>query len=195
MFFSVPLSGKAAAVTGATQGIGKSTTLRLAKEGADIILLDVKQDILAETAKEVEALGRKAVALTANISNRDKFAESLREDAKTLGDLNIMVNNTEICQVKPVLDIESAEIEKIFNINVQGLLWGIQAAAKIFKEKGTKGKTINACPIAGQGTGVLRYYGQLLLPRYRRHGHVGHDRQAPGRNHRRRRGCDLQKIC
>ncbi|MBS1076998.1 acetoin reductase [Gluconobacter kondonii] len=153
------LSGKVAAVTGAAQGIGKAIALRLAKDGADVILLDVKQDILVQTAKEVEALGRRAVALTADISNRDQFATTLREAADTLGGLDIMVNNAGICQVKPVLEIEPAEIEKIFSINVQGVLWGIQAAAKIFQEKGTKGKIINACSIAGhEGYPLLGAY-------------------------------------
>ena len=153
------LSGKVAAVTGAAQGIGKAIALRLAKDGADVILLDVKQDILVQTAKEVEALGRRAVALTADISNRDQFATTLREAAETLGGLDIMVNNAGICQVKPVLEIEPAEIEKIFSINVQGVLWGIQAAAKIFQEKGTKGKIINACSIAGhEGYPLLGAY-------------------------------------
>ncbi|MBF0889871.1 acetoin reductase [Gluconobacter sp. LMG 1744] len=153
------LSGKVAAVTGAAQGIGKAIALRLAKDGADVILLDVKQDILAQTAKEVEALGRRAVALTADISNRDRFATTLREAADTLGGLDIMVNNAGICQVKPVLEIEPTEIEKIFSINVQGVLWGIQAAAKIFQEKGTKGKIINACSIAGhEGYPLLGAY-------------------------------------
>ncbi|MBS1055219.1 acetoin reductase [Gluconobacter kondonii] len=155
----MPLSGKVAAVTGAAQGIGKAIALRLAKDGADVILLDVKQDILVQTAKEVEALGRRAVALTADISNRDQFATTLREAADTLGGLDIMVNNAGICQVKPVLEIEPAEIEKIFSINVQGVLWGIQAAAKIFQEKGTKGKIINACSIAGhEGYPLLGAY-------------------------------------
>ena len=153
------LSGKVAAVTGAAQGIGKAIALRLTKDGADVILLDVKQDILVQTAKEVEALGRRAVALTADISNRDQFATTLREAADTLGGLDIMVNNAGICQVKPVLEIEPVEIEKIFSINVQGVLWGIQAAAKIFQEKGTKGKIINACSIAGhEGYPLLGAY-------------------------------------
>lgn len=153
------LSGKIAAVTGAAQGIGKAIALRLAKDGADVILLDVKQDTLAETAKEVEALGRRAVALTADISNRDQFRSTLADAAKQFGGLDIMVNNAGICQVKPVLDIEPAEIEKIFSINVQGVLWGMQAAAGIFKEKGTKGKIINACSIAGhEGYPLLGAY-------------------------------------
>ncbi|GEM17659.1 acetoin reductase [Gluconobacter oxydans] len=153
------LSGKIAAVTGAAQGIGKAIALRLAKDGADVILLDVKQDTLAETAKEVEALGRRAVALTADISNRDQFRSTLADAAKTLGGLDIMVNNAGICQVKPILDIEPAEIEKIFSINVQGVLWGMQAAATLFKEKGTKGKIINACSIAGhEGYPLLGAY-------------------------------------
>ncbi|WP_040507415.1 acetoin reductase [Gluconobacter morbifer] len=143
------LSGKVAAVTGAAQGIGKAIALRLAKDGADIILLDVKHDILLQTGKEIEALGRKTISLTADISNRDQFHATLAEGAKALGGLDIMVNNAGICQVRQVIDIQPDEFEKIFRINVDGTLWGIQGAAKLFKDKGTKGKIINACSIAG----------------------------------------------
>jgi len=152
-------SGREAAVTGAAQGIGKAIALRLAREGADIILLDVKQETVQQAAKEVEALGRRAIALTADISNRDEFQKTLKEASSQLGGLDIMVNNAGICQVKPILDVTQEEVEKIYRINVQGVIWGIQAAANIFKETGKKGKIINACSIAGhEGFPLLGIY-------------------------------------
>ncbi|GAD11518.1 acetoin(diacetyl) reductase [Gluconobacter frateurii NBRC 103465] len=157
--FCMSLSGKIAAVTGAAQGIGKAIALRLAREGADIILLDVKQETVEQAAKEVEALGRRAIALTADISNRDAFQATLKDAADQLGGLDIMVNNAGICQVKPILDVTPEEVEKIYRINVQGVIWGIQASAKIFQASGKKGKIINACSIAGhEGFPLLGIY-------------------------------------
>ena len=66
------LNGKVILVTGAAQGIGRGIALRLAKEGADIALVDLKADKLSDVAKEIEALGRKVHDLVADISNRDE---------------------------------------------------------------------------------------------------------------------------
>ncbi|MDM3774701.1 SDR family NAD(P)-dependent oxidoreductase [Proteus mirabilis] len=65
------LNGKVILVTGAAQGIGRGIALRLAKEGADIALVDLKADKLSDVAKEIEALGRKVTTFAADISNRD----------------------------------------------------------------------------------------------------------------------------
>lgn len=62
---------------------------------------------------------------------------------------DIIVNNAGIAQVQPLSDVTPQEVDRIMRINVQGTLWGIQAAAKKFEERKQKGKIINACSIAG----------------------------------------------
>lgn len=153
------ITGKVALVTGSGQGIGRGIALRLAKEGADIALVDLKDDRIAEVAEEVKALGRKATTFKADVSDKEQVFAAVEHASHTLGGLDIMVNNAGICQVNALADVTPEEVDQIFKINVQGTLWGIQAAAAKFKELGCKGKIINASSIAGHnGFAMLGVY-------------------------------------
>lgn len=153
------LTGKVILVTGAAQGIGRGIALRLAKEGADIALVDLKEKGLAKVKKEVEALGRKAATFTADISQRDQVFSVVDKAEKALGGFDVMVNNAGIAQVKAIEDVLPEDMDRIFRINVDGTMWGIQAAAAKFKARGQKGKIINASSIAGHdGFALLGVY-------------------------------------
>ncbi|UXN02701.1 acetoin reductase [Bartonella sp. HY406] len=140
---------KVAFVTGAGQGIGRAIALRLAKDGFNLALVDLKADKIAEVAKEVEALGKKAIAITVDVSNRDNIYAAIDKAESELGGFDVIVNNAGIAQVTPIADITEQEVERILRINVEGVLWGIQAAAKKFISRKQKGKIINASSIAG----------------------------------------------
>ncbi|WP_115718015.1 acetoin reductase [Gallaecimonas mangrovi] len=153
------LNSKVILVTGAAQGIGRGIALRLAQEGADLALVDLKLDKLENVKKEVEALGRRATAFAADVSNRSNIYEAIDHAEKTLGGFDVMVNNAGIAEVNPLADVEPEEVEKIFRINVNGVLWGIQAAAKKFQARKQKGKIISASSIAGHdGFAMLGIY-------------------------------------
>ncbi|RAT13927.1 MULTISPECIES: acetoin reductase [Lonsdalea] len=153
------LSGKVALVTGAGQGIGRGIALRLAKDGADIALVDVKDDKIKSVAEEIRALGRKAVIYKADISVREEVFAAVDFAEKELNGFDIIVNNAGISQTKNLLSVTKEDVEKIFQINVQGTLWGIQAAATKFKALKQKGKIINASSIAGhEGFALLGVY-------------------------------------
>ncbi len=153
------ITGKVALVTGAAQGIGKAIALRLAKDGADIMLVDLHQEKLDSAAAEVRALGRRAFTCIADVARLEQVTAAVAFAEKELGGLDIMVNNAGIAQVAPLLDVTPEEVDRIMRINVQGTLWGIQAAAKSFKKRGQKGKIINACSIAGHdGFALLGVY-------------------------------------
>ncbi len=153
------LTGKVVLVTGAAQGIGRGIALRLAKEGADIALVDLKEEGLAKVKKEVEALGRKAAVFTADISQRDQVFAVVDKAEQALGGFDVIVNNAGIAQVKAIEDVLPEDMDRIFRINVDGTMWGIQAAAAKFKARGQKGKIINASSIAGHdGFALLGVY-------------------------------------
>ncbi|HCE8948841.1 TPA: acetoin reductase [Morganella morganii] len=153
------LTGKVVLVTGAAQGIGRGIALRLAKEGADIALVDLKEEGLAKVKKEVEALGRKAATFTADISQRDQVFAVVDKAEQALGGFDVIVNNAGIAQVKAIEDVLPEDMDRIFRINVDGTMWGIQAAAAKFKARGQKGKIINASSIAGHdGFALLGVY-------------------------------------
>jgi len=143
------LKGKVALVTGAAQGIGRGIALRLAKDGADIAVVDIDLEKMADVAAEIEKLGRKATTFNADIGNRAEVYAAVDHAEKTLGGFDIMVNNAGIAQVDPIADVTPKDVDLILKINIQGVLWGIQAAAAKFKALGQSGKIINASSIAG----------------------------------------------
>ena len=86
-------TAKVALVTGAAQGIGRGIALRLAKDGFDIALVDLKADKLETVKKEVEALGRKASTFSADVSKRDDVYAAIDHAEKELGGFDVIVNN------------------------------------------------------------------------------------------------------
>ncbi|AHI25064.1 diacetyl reductase [Komagataeibacter xylinus] len=153
------LVGKVAVVTGAAQGIGRGIALRLARDGANLALVDINQDRLAAVRAEILALDRRVITLAADISVREQVFSMIDQTVEQLGGIDIMVNNAGVAQVRPLLDVSVEDMGRIFQINVNGTLWGIQAAAQAFRKLARKGKVINACSIAGhEGYAYLGVY-------------------------------------
>ena len=143
------INGKVVLVTGAARGIGRGIALRLAKDGADIALVDMRKDKLEDVAKEVRELGRKASVFVADITDRAQVFAAVDHAEKELNGFDVMINNAGIAQVRALEEVTPEEMEQIFKVNVNGVLWGIQAAAAKFRARKQKGKIINASSIAG----------------------------------------------
>lgn len=153
------IEGKVALVTGGGQGIGRAIALRLAKEGANIAIVDLNEKKMISVADEVSGMGRKATVFRADISKREEVFNAVNHAEQKLGGFDIMVNNAGIAQVQPLMDVTPEEIDKIFKINIEGVLWGIQVAAKKFMDRKQKGKIISASSIAGhEGFPMLGVY-------------------------------------
>ena len=154
-----PLTGKVALVTGGGRGIGRGIALRLARDGADIALVDVRPDGINAVADEITEIGSKATTFIADVGDRDQVFAAVDHAASALGGFDIMVNNAGIALVAPLVDSTPEQVAKIWAINVNGVLWGIQAAVAKFKELGRPGKIINASSIAGHdGFAMLGVY-------------------------------------
>jgi meso-butanediol dehydrogenase/(S,S)-butanediol dehydrogenase/diacetyl reductase len=153
------IKGKVALVTGAGQGIGRAIALRLANDGADIAIVDVKQNKMNAVAEEVRKIGRKATTFQADVTKREDVYAAVDHAEKELGGFDIIVNNAGISQTQPLADVTPEEVDRILKVNVEGVLWGIQAASKKFKARKQKGKIINASSIAGHdGFAMLGIY-------------------------------------
>ena len=152
---------KVALVTGAAQGIGRGIAVQLAKDGFDIGVADLAQQesVAAETIAEIEKLGRKAVFVGVDVSKKADIDAAVDKVASELGGFDVIVNNAGIAQVKPMEEITEEELNQIFAINVNGVVFGIQAAVRKFDELGVKGKIISAASIAAvKGFPILGAY-------------------------------------
>ena len=132
------IAGKVAVITGAGQGIGRAIALRLADDGADIAVVDVNETKMKAVTEEVKAKGRRATFFKADVTKRDDVIAAINHAEKELGGFDVMINNAGIAQVQPLVDVTPDEVDKILKVNVEGVLWGIQAAAKKFKERKQK---------------------------------------------------------
>ncbi|TJY69601.1 acetoin reductase [Arthrobacter sp. CAU 1506] len=152
---------KVALVTGAGQGIGRAIALRLANDGFNVAIADIEpQRSKGESVvAEIEALGRKSVFVAADVSKKDQVVAAVETAADALGGFDVIVNNAGIAQIKPVLEITEEELNQIFSVNANSVVWGIQAAAAKFEELGHGGKIVSAASIAAiQGFPILSAY-------------------------------------
>lgn len=152
---------KVALVTGGAQGIGEGISLKLASDGFDIAIADLafQQEKAEGVIRKLEELGRKAIFIPTDVSVRDDIFKAVSQTAEQLGGFDVIVNNAGIAQVKPLLDVQEADLEKIFRINVYSVIWGIQAAAAKFEELNNKGHIISAASIAAvKGFPILGVY-------------------------------------
>ncbi|WP_151635062.1 SDR family NAD(P)-dependent oxidoreductase [Noviherbaspirillum aerium] len=138
------LEGKVALVTGAAQGIGKAIALRLAREGADIVVHALPGDPLADqTLEEVTAMGRRGCISYGDISKVDDDYRAIEEGVSQLGHIDLLVNNAGI-EIKAGLEETTEEAyQRVLNVNLKGAFFTIQAFVKYLRAAGRTGKIVN----------------------------------------------------
>jgi acetoin reductase-like protein len=152
------LKGQVAVVTGGGQGIGRGIALKLAQEGACVVLGDINLSTARNVAAEVEKIGQKSLAVRVDVTQPDQVDDLIAQTIKTFGQLNIMCNNAGVGSVQPFLEITEDEWNRVFAVNVNGVLFGIQSAAREMA-KGQGGCIINTSSVAGrQGRPMLAAY-------------------------------------
>ena len=142
------LEGKKALVTGAAQGIGKTIALLFAGEGADVAISDINLDAAKETAKEVEALGRKSVAIAGNVADSARCDEMVAKTVEGLGGLDILVNNAGITRDTLILRMKEEDWDAVISVNLKGTFNCTKAAVK-HMSKQRSGKIVNIASIVG----------------------------------------------
>ncbi len=143
---SQKLAGKVAVVTGASKGIGAAISKRLAAEGAVVVVNYSSSRSGAENVvAEITGAGGQAIAVQADMSQRDGIERLFAEAKKAFGRLDILVNNAGIYEFSPLADVTDDHFHKQFNLNVFGLLIASQCAAKLFDSSG--GSIINVSSI------------------------------------------------
>lgn len=119
---------KVAFVTGAGQGIGKAIALRLAKDGFAVAVADYNAATAKDVAEEINRSGGEALAVTVDVSDREQVFAAVEKTRQALGDFNVIVNNAGVAPSTPIEEITEEIVDKVYNINVKGVIWGMQAA-------------------------------------------------------------------
>ena len=140
---------KVAMVTGGGQGIGEAICKRLAKDGFAISVADLNEENATKVAKSINKNGGNAIAVKVDVADRESVFAAVKETSTKLGGFDVIVNNAGVGPITPIETITPEQFDSVYRINVAGVLWGIQAAQKMFKELGHGGKIINATSQAG----------------------------------------------
>jgi NAD(P)-dependent dehydrogenase (short-subunit alcohol dehydrogenase family) len=140
------IAGKVALVTGGGRGLGKAICLALAREGADIALTDLQS--ADETAKEVEALGQKAMPFSADVTKEAEVMEMVDRIVAAWGGIDILVNNVGGDHAFLLEDMPVSEWDWMMDINMKGLFHCTKIAAEVMKKRGG-GKIVNISSLAG----------------------------------------------
>ncbi|MDI2090841.1 SDR family oxidoreductase [Commensalibacter oyaizuii] len=143
------LAGQNAFVTGAGSGIGQRIAINLAKAGANVGCFDLPNSKgLADTITEIEKIGRKAIALTGDVTNPDDINKAVQTTDQKLGDLSLAVNAAGIANANPAEEMDLEQWQRLYDINVKGVFLSCQAEARIMLKNG-KGAIVNIASMSG----------------------------------------------
>jgi 3-oxoacyl-[acyl-carrier protein] reductase len=143
------LSGKVAIVTGASKGIGAAIAEQLAKDGASVIVNYASSSAGAETVvAKIKAAGGKAKAIRADVGKPAEAKQLIDATVSEFGRVDVLVNNAGVYEFVPLHEVTEKHFDRLFNVNVRGLLFATQAAAAAIGEQG--GSIINISSMASQ---------------------------------------------
>lgn len=150
------LDGRAALITGAARGIGKAFAQAYAREGAMVAVADIDVERADETAK---AIGPQARALRLDVTDQTSIDEAVTRTEEELGRVDILVNNAALFDLAPIVEITRESYDRLFEVNVAGTLFMMQAAARSMISRGEGGKIINMASQAGRrGEALVAVY-------------------------------------
>jgi glucose 1-dehydrogenase len=130
------LSNKVAIVTGAGQGIGRACAIRIAAEGAKVIVSDVNAKSGAEVVAIIKAAKGDAVFVACDVSNSAQVSATVAEAVATYGRVDLLVNNAGVVDDSPFLDLAEAEFDRIIGVNLKGAFLMAQACGRQFVKQG-----------------------------------------------------------
>jgi len=154
------LKDKIAIVTGAGGGIGRAIALALAKEGVHVVIMDVKEELASKTAKEVEALGRRALAVRGDVRSSKDIDAMVQKTLDKFGHIDILVNNAGVSTMNWMVDLrEEEDWDFNMDINAKGTFLVTRAVARQMIKQGQGGKIVNTASLAGKiGVRFLSHY-------------------------------------
>ncbi len=148
-FDKMHLEGKVAIVTGASRGIGRAVAIQLAQSGVDVVVnYSGSEGAAQETVKVVQALGRKAIKIKANVADAEEVASMVEEAHKEFGHIDILVNNAGITRDGLLMRMKDDDFDAVIDINLKGVYLVTKAVAKIMMKQ-RSGRIINMTSVVG----------------------------------------------
>jgi NAD(P)-dependent dehydrogenase (short-subunit alcohol dehydrogenase family) len=147
------LKGKKAIVTGAGQGIGQSIALKMAQEGADVAIAEINPEIGTQTAKEVEALGRKALFISVDVADQKQVQTMVGEVLKAWKRIDVLVNNAGFDRPGSLFKVNEKDWDAVLGVHLKGTLNCIQSVTPHMIEN-SYGKIINISSVWGKSGAV-----------------------------------------
>src|SRR5206468_6787510 len=138
-------------VTGAARGIGRATALALGHAGAHVVAVDLEESAAKATADCVSALGRKALALGADVGDLKSIDSMTRRTMDTFGQIDILVNNAGVTRRAYIMDLTEEDWDGIMRVNGKGVLFCLQRVASEVIPR-LRGVIVNIVPIARKGS-------------------------------------------
>jgi len=139
------LSGRVAIITGGAQGMGRATAMVFAEQGAKVVLLDVQAEKAAGVARDI---GPSAAAVGGDVRSEVDWQRTVAEATQRFGGVDILVNNAGIWKVAALDGLARAELEETLQVNVVGIVLGIQAVVPAMRARGG-GSIVNISSTAG----------------------------------------------
>lgn len=143
------LTNKTAVVTGGSRGIGRSICLKLAEQGANVVVnYSGSEQKAKDVVKEIEALGRKAIAVQANVASAEQVDALMKQALETFGSIDILVNNAGITRDNLLMRMKEAEWDDVIDTNLKGVFLCTKAVTRqMMKQRA--GRIINISSIVG----------------------------------------------
>ena len=151
------LTGKVALVTGGNVGLGQGIALALAEAGADIVSVALSDS--DDTVAKVQAMGRRAHAISADLTSIEPVDRVVQEALAAMGRIDILVNNAGLIRRADAVDFTEADWDLVMNINLKTVFFMSQAVARLFIKQGDGGKIINIAS-------MLSFQGGIRVPSY-----------------------------
>lgn len=149
------LEGRVALVTGASRGIGEAVALALAVAGADVaVSYREREAAAADVVRRIEGLGRRALAVRADVTIREQVRAMIAHTIETMGAIDILVNNAGLLQQKPFTDITDEDWDRVLAVNLKGVFLCSQEALPAMRSRGS-GRIVNMASSGGQLGGPL----------------------------------------
>ncbi|QIN84554.1 glucose 1-dehydrogenase [Rubrobacter tropicus] len=142
------IEGKVAVVTGGGAGIGRASCLRLAEEGARVVVTDISEERGRETVREIEGKGGEALFLRHDVAREDQWRSVVAEAGGRYGGVDVLLNNAGLYLIMPLADITVEDWNNLMAVNVTGVFLGMKHCAPVMAERGG-GSIINLSSVAG----------------------------------------------